>query len=87
MSLRKIRIVRIVCLVIILAAWLLCYLLRDSSDETFYKVILAAGVIPCVLEIVCWFLWRCPHCRRMLHIKGTLFIQYCPHCGEDLFDD
>ena len=87
MSLRKIKMIRIVCLCIGLLGAAICYLFRNLASGIFVKTTLVIAVTALVIEMICGFLWRCPHCHRMFPVKGTLFIQYCPYCGEYLFDD
>ena len=82
MSLRKMRIVRIVCLSVGLFGAAVSYLCRNLG---FSKIVLVVACVALAAEMVCWFLWRCPHCHRLLH-RNTLFAQYCPRCGESLFE-
>lgn len=39
--------------------------------------------------VVLGFIWgwatlRCPFCRRRLPLRGCLFMEFCPYCGEAL---
>ena len=86
MSLRKIKMIRIVCLCVGLLGAAICYLSRNFASGIFVTAALVIAVAALVIEMICWFLWRCPHCGRLLH-RNTLFAQFCPRCGESLFEE
>lgn len=41
-------------------------------------VIAFGGMVYGILTI------RCPHCQRLLHIKGITPDKYCPYCGKKI---
>lgn len=44
----------------------------------------ALFIIPLISSLV---VLRCPSCHRCLYNEGIFFMDYCPYCGEKMYDD
>lgn len=31
-----------------------------------------------------FFFWKCPSCETVLPLSGSLDLEYCPYCGEEI---
>lgn len=51
---------------------------------TIFFIGLGVFVIPFLLSFI---ILRCPSCRRWLYAEGIFFLNYCPHCGEELYEN
>lgn len=34
--------------------------------------------------VITLLFWRCPHCRKLLPVRNSLRMEYCPRCGQPL---
>jgi len=81
----KVRKIRLVLLLTGVGTALLSLLFIKLSMATPAVIFLILAAVCCIGELVYNLIfWRCPSCGRLLPIKGFLWSQYCPRCGEYL---
>ena len=84
---RKVRKIRLVLLLTGVGTALLSLLFAKLEMKGITAFFLILAAISLIGESVYTLVfWRCPSCGRHLPIKGFLWSQYCPRCGEYLGD-
>ena len=46
--------------------------------------LIGIGVLLAANVVITLLFWRCPHCRKLLPVRGFLKLEYCPRCGQPL---
>lgn len=81
---QKIRIIRLVLIGVGLIGALMG-LLCARSNSAFAAVSMAIA-FACIFGHLIYTLvaWRCPHCGRLLPVKGGFWNKFCLYCGKEL---
>lgn len=55
-------------------------------DERLTVIFGVAGLASAICGFILQFIvWKCPHCDKRLPTTGTLGMDHCPYCGNNLF--
>ena len=87
MSLGKIRLIRSICLIVMFVAVFILFAFQKFTGGTMREILYTVAGIAFAVELICSVFWRCPHCERHLPVRSSIFMSYCPFCGEHLFDE
>lgn len=48
-------------------------------------ILMLCGVIAFLAACIIFFcFWRCPTCKKILPVQGSLGMDHCPYCGNTL---
>ena len=80
MSPLKARVVGYVFLIIAIVLFVL-----RLSVQKYIQVCSWIGMAVFFTAMVILFIfWRCPSCRKILPLQGSLGVKVCPYCGKQL---
>ena len=59
-------------------------LMQSSRLAVREAAMIGSGIAVAADLLITLVFWRCPHCRKLLPVRGVLRMEYCPRCGEPL---
>lgn len=80
----KLRTVKTIAISFILLGLAVMALVLVVS-ESFQGIAAISGLIIVVIGwLILLFFWKCPYCHTHLPFAGSLGMNVCPYCGNDL---
>lgn len=82
MTPKKWRLVFIIGVAVSLIVIAMGIFARNDEQVLIFCVL---GLALFALSLICAMVfWRCPSCRRMLPLRGSIGFEYCPYCSSGL---
>lgn len=85
---KKVRKVQLILLSVMFAAAMAAAFLSERNMPILLTVFIVIAIGSLLGALIYTFIyWRCPRCGRRLSTRDGFWDEYCPHCGEDLYQE